>query len=236
MVESFVRFWPRSVHLEVYAEGFVPDQDAGFGWQDLAAAAPWLAPWIAAHDQPRHRGVMAGGRYNHRLDAIKFAHKVAALGAAARELDCEVLIWLDCDTLTHAPVTLEWLDRLLPATADIAWLDRPESYPECGFVMYRRPLGTLMIEQLVDLYASGDLFELPETHDSYALKHVVERAVGEVRVHSLTNMGVKYPGVHPWLQSELSTRMDHAKGLKRKAAGRSHPSERQIKDGNPYWR
>ena len=82
MAETFRRHWPVEVPLRLYAEG-IQDAWPVDHWVDLYQSAPWLAMFKQLYAQPQHRG-MVNGKYNYRQDAVKFAHKVAAIGAACR--------------------------------------------------------------------------------------------------------------------------------------------------------
>lgn len=234
MAETFVRYWPRDVILCVYCENFsIPsDPDGRLYVLDLEADAPWLCLFKALYRDPRYNGGPGGRDYRH--DAVRFAHKVAAIGAAAEDADCDVLIWMDADTVTHASVTREWLDSLFPESAVVAWLDRERTYPECSFLFLRMPEAQRIIRSLVKLYRTGGLFKLPEWHDSFAIQHVVQSA--QVRVHSLSGpQGRKHIG-HPFVSSPLAACMDHLKGETRKAYGRSLPQDLRVPRPEPYWR
>jgi hypothetical protein len=169
---------------------------------------------------------------------VKFAHKVAALTDAALEMSDGVLIWLDADIFTHADVTSDWLERLFPPPAYLAWLDRKSAHPECGFVMYRcsDPYHREFMEAFRRLYTSGEIFRLPETHDSFVLQHLVHVKVVTRKIAvpaSLSGDGRR--ASHVLANSPLSTRIDHMKG-QRKAIGRTPKNERYLlKDGHPYW-
>jgi hypothetical protein len=229
MATSFARYWPSSVPLRIYAEGFSA-QTQLFEVIDLDAAAPWLFSWKAQRTVSQ-RGVVQG-RYNYRLDAVKFVHKVAAIGAAAESADCDVLAWIDADTVTHARVTSEWLDSLLPSDAPMAWLDRAKKYPEAGFVLFRMPVCRHLIRSWVECYRSGDVFKLPETHDGFVLWHLVKAA--GITPHSLS--GEARSARHPFVVSDLGSRMDHCKGVLRKQRGRSLPPDLSPQRTEAYWR
>jgi hypothetical protein len=241
MVRSFLTYWSDEVALVLYAEGFAGDADSAFGGEDggvrfidLDEAAPWLAPWKAAYG-PYWYPKLAATDGDFRYDAIRFSHKIAAIGAAAERRDADVLIWLDADTVTHAPVTAEWLESLFPEPATVAWLDRPGVYCESGFLMFRMPAARGVIEQIVECYCSGMVFRLAQQHDAYVIQQVVDAAVrnGDIRVHSLS--GPNALRSHPWLHSPLAERMDHLKGA-RKLFGRTPKHERRVKDDVAYWR
>ena len=231
MAATFVRHWPREVRLTVYAEGFDGGAEEQFETIPLAAAAPWLAPWKVARS-PAQCGLTPTG-YAFRRDAVRFAHKIAAIGAAATELE-SVLIWLDADIVAHAPVTLDWLEALLPADADMGWLDRDHVYPECGFLMFRLPQAGKIIRQIVTAYQTGQIFKLREWHDSYVIETIVKAAetAGDLHVASLSGEGRAHH--HVLANSPLAERLDHLKG-KRKAIGRTPRHERCVAGGGAYW-
>jgi hypothetical protein len=173
------------------------------------------------------------GHRDYRRDAVRFSHKVAAIGAAAETAECDVLIWVDADVVTHAPVTVEWLDSMFPEPAELAWLDRDGAYPECGFLMFRMPAAAKLIRTVVRAYREGAIFSLPETHDSYVIQHYVRRL--GVKTHSLSGPeGRKHIG-HPWVSSRLAECLDHLKGETRKAAGKSLKSDLRVPRPEPYW-
>ena len=231
MTTTFCRHWPSAVPLRVYAEGFT-DIEQPVECIALEVAAPWLPIWKALYRDPQYNGGSNGRDYRH--DAVRFAHKTAAIGAAAENTDCDVLIWIDADVVTHAPVTVEWLEGLFPEPAVVAWLDRDNCYPECGFLMFRMPVARKVIREVVKAYRNGAIFKLPEWHDSYVIQHVVQKS--GVPVHSLSGPeGRKHRG-HPWCSSELASRMDHLKGEIRKAHGRSLKQDLKVPRPEEYWR
>lgn len=234
MAITFERFWPFEASLTVYAEGFSGDDTDRVRFLDLDQAAPWLAPWKSRRSQAEHG--LGGRLYDYRLDAVRFSHKVAAIGAAAETSQADVLLWLDADTITHAPVTPAWLERLFPQPADVAWLDRVYKYPECGVMMFRLPSARRLIRRIVTDYQSGAIFRLPQTHDSYVISQVVNRAVarGKIRVASLS--GDARSARHPCVAGPLGECLDHLKGTSRKERGKSFPHDLITPRSEPYWR
>lgn len=208
-VESFKQHWD-GIPLRQYTD------------EDLEAASGWLSEFKQRHrDRPTH---------NYRFDAIRFAHKVSAIEQAFHAGAADVLVWLDADCVTHAPVTADWLAALL-GNADFGYLRRARKYPECGFMLIRRnAAGAELVSTLVDLYRSDRLFELAEWHDSWAIDHV-RREIG-IRCASLS--GVAEDTGHPLVNGPLGACLDHLKG-KRKAEGRSRLSDLKHKRGEAYW-
>src|SRR5262249_15481656 len=112
MVESFVQLWPEEAKpLVIYAEDFTPPDMPGIEVRRLPA-------WLAVFKDKWGRVPPASGRrtgsYDYRFDAVKFSHKVAALTDLGLELSEGVMIVVDADTLTHEPVTTDWLAGLFP--------------------------------------------------------------------------------------------------------------------------
>lgn len=212
-VESFRQHW-KNIPLTTFSDA------------RLEADSDWLADFKAEN---AHRPTS-----NYRFDAVRFAHKVAALelGFAAGAADC--MIWMDADCITHSAVDRAWLGSLLGA-ADFGYLRRSRKYPECGFLMIRRnDAGDELVRQLAELYRTGNLFKLAEWHDSWAIEEIrwqMEKA-GQLRCVSLS--GDWESTGHPFVNGPLGSRMDHCKG-DRKAEGKSRQSDLKSKRTEEHW-
>jgi hypothetical protein len=242
MAQTYLEYWPAKVPLWIYAEGFDPSSEVPNACCiDLEKTVPW---------QPLFERLYRGQQYNggvdrrdYRRDAVRFSHKVATLGAATEILGAayvepyvsdDVLIWIDADVITHAPVTVDWLEGLFPEPATIAWVDRDRCYPECGFMMFRLPRAQKLIRRVVNAYRSGSIFQLPEWHDSYVIEHYVRSL--RVPTHSLSGPeGRRHMG-HPFINGPLAACLDHLKGETRRARGKSLPTDLMKPRSEPYWR
>lgn len=237
MLESVIAKWPlESLPIVVYAEDFEIDDLPAVEVRHLPA---WLAEFKARHaNVPAYNG-RRNGVYDYRFDAVKFSHKVAALTDFGLEIEPnDILIWLDADTFTHASVTNEWLASLFPGSSYIAWLDRANSHPECGFVMFRcsHPYHSNFMTAFRNLYTSGDLFKLRETHDSFALQHMVTAKVMNRKIPAPVSLSGDRNWHHPFVSGPLGACLDHCKGPSRKLTGKSHPRDLRKPRSEPYWR
>lgn len=213
-VESFRKFWSVDIPLAIYKDA------------QLEAQSPWLRPFKQRH---AHRPTE-----NYRFDAVRFAHKVAAIDLAFDRSDSDVLIWMDADCVTHAPVDGEWLSSLL-GDADFGYLRRARKYPECGFMMLRtNDAGSRLIDALVDLYVTDKLFELAEWHDSWAIEQVRDALEQKGTLSCVSLSGDAEDTGHPLINGPLGTRLDHCKG-KRKQLGRSKKSDLKKPRKEAYW-
>lgn len=229
MLDSLSKHWPPEVNVRVYSE-------------DVPGCIPmpaWLDAFKAKHGKNKDANGKGShgryvGQYNYRFDAVRFAHKTAAVIDSAEHSKADVLIWIDADTVTHSPVTMQFLRDLAPLTGDvISWLWRSKTYPECGFYMLnlRNPFTANLIEQWKLLYTTGNLFHLPEWHDSYVLKELVRSL--KCPWHSLS--GDASNTSHPFINGPLGAVMDHMKGT-RKHAGISRARDLITPRDEAYWK
>lgn len=231
MAQSFLAHWPASIPLTVYAEDFDPD----ISGIEVRRLPEWLQTFKeqnAAHNGQKPHW------YDYRFDAVKFAHKVAALTDYALGTTDGALVWMDADVVTHSKPTEEWLKSLFPQFAYLAWLDRANSHPECGFMMFRcsHPYHLNFMEAFRNLYTSGELFKLRETHDSFALYHLVTAKVAKGKIPppvSLSGEGKRTS--HPAINGPLGAVIDHCKGPDRKTHGRSPRRDLIRPRPEPYW-
>lgn len=169
-LDSFMRYWPRSVNLVVYGE---PDV-SGLMLQHLIKKSPFsgtisggrsvkyvdlaaidgCVEFLAQYDNPiargrerlpqhhwKERAVAAG--YNWRFDAWKFCRQGFIPWHAAHHCETDFLCWLDGDVVTHAHLHSEALiTDLLPAGKSIAYLGREPKHPDIAFQLYDLRPGT----------------------------------------------------------------------------------------------
>ena len=246
-VETFCRYWPREVALHAYSEDLNHRHLGDMLGRDLdrvCVCHDLRAPFFERHagnaraqGRERRPGQLwpqkaVNEGQNWRYDAFRFAHKVFAILAAARDQSAGRLFWVDADTVTFAPVPIDLLDRVLPKDVAICCFDRGTYPSECGFVGYNldHPEARRFIEDFADLYASDDVFDLPEWHDSYVFDWLRRR--DEIPAHAIPYA----PGQrrHPFVNSELGRYMDHLKGP-RKAMGKTPVSDLATHRDVPYW-
>lgn len=224
MMASVEVCWPEEVRLVAYSED-MPGFEPMPGWQ--ADFARRYGADKAATGRQRN------GSYNFRYDAVKFSYKTAAIIDAYERQDFDILVWLDADTVTHRRLPLSFLEDLMPAEFNLAWLDRANLYPECGFVIYRR---SQEIDGLIRLWKdwliSGELFKLREWHDSYVLQQAA--TVLGIRAHSLSGVAARGT-MHPFINSRLGEYMDHMKGP-RKITGHSRTNDLKVPRSEDYWK
>lgn len=223
MVQSWAQHWP--VPLTVWTEGF------GCNIPGINTSSLESIYWLAEFKRDYKHLPTA----NYRMDAVRFAHKTAAVIESALAFDCDYLIWVDADTITHTSVPPAFVESLLPTGREyIAWLDRVGNYPECGFYVLnmRHPAHRILMAGWNSLYQTGDLFRLAEWHDSYVLQQLVEQH----GLHTRSLSGKRGARTsHPFINGPLGAYMDHLKGP-RKQAGKSRRRDLKVHRAETYWR
>ena len=230
-VESFRRHWPIEVDLVIYAEDFEVQYDS------MGHLPAWHSQFKLRHIGNKRAHGIIDGRYDFRHDAVKFSHKVAAITDAAEKHDAGILIWMDADVFTHAKVTIDWLDQLAPVDY-MAWLDRTNCYPECGFLMFNcaHKAHRGIMRDFRNLYEHDELFSLKETHDSYVLEQLIKDHVTAGTIQQPKSLsGKARRWHHPFVSGPLGRCLDHAKG-RRKDAGRSSVRDLMQPRNEEHWR
>lgn len=233
-----------AITLRLYSEGFTPAPAViRDHWQvmDLNEQAAWLPDFKAWCDADPVRCGRFSGVYDMRQDARRFSHKVAAfthaaLGTARRAFD--LMIWCDADVIAHEAITMDWLHGLMRDVDYLAWLDRRDLYPECGFFIVRplHPAHDVVWREVLSLYTTRSLLQHHEWHDSYLIQQVMERAQrdGLLGIGSLS--GAKGARTsHPLVNGPLGERLDHLKGP-RKDMARTPDRDLRVPRGEAYWR
>lgn len=216
MYSSFHRNWPIDVELFFYPEGFSVGAYENVTILDFPQ---WFLEWkeshknnLDAHGLDKTKNRPKKRNYDYRRNCVRFAHKIAVLTDAALNYECDLLIWMDCDVITHHRVTVDWLRRLFPEKSReyMAWLWRTKTYPECGFLMFRgrHPRHVPFMETLLNVYRSNDVFNYGETHDSYIFQELARERFTPYNLAGPS--GSRHHSVFDF--SPLRQRLEHLKG------------------------
>jgi hypothetical protein len=103
-------------------------------------------------------------------------------------------------------------------------------------MMFRRPGGFVLVDSVVDAYRRGEIFSMPQTHDSFVIQEIATAAIarGELTVASLSGDARQFG--HPFCSGPLGACLDHLKGEMRKRRGRSFQADLGNGRTEPYWR
>jgi hypothetical protein len=220
-LETFEKYWPKEIGLNVYVEEPIPSDRArvvslfecgGVGEfieryknDPNATGRKRNALWKERHkDAP----------YNFRFDAVKFCRQCFIPRHTARYLpDGDILVWLDADVVTFSTIPNRLIEDLL-GDADISYLGRKNAHSEIGYWSVRLNSRTRsFLDAFAGIWENDDVFCLSEWHSAFVFDYVRKMTPG-LRENNLTPTG----SAHVWFQTRLGDYTDHCKG-NRKALG-----------------
>lgn len=217
---TFPKYMPSTVKIVAYLEE-VQDSIPGIEQrivQDIPGCR-WFLDKYRDDREANGRAVRSNWKqsakdrgYNFRFDAWKFCRQGFIPYAASLECATDYMAWFDADVVAHAPVPEGFIESLLPAGKDVAYLGRAPKYSEIGFQLYDiRTAGPAMLH-FSSLYTSENIFSLKEWHSAYAFDWAVRNS--GVRGHDLTPGG----SGNVWALSPLAKYTDHLKGKRKNHA------------------
>jgi hypothetical protein len=249
MIDTFCENWPKEIKLYVYAEKCNPkikdhsriiliDLDSvkeltefKNKWKDVPKANGDVT------DDPVRRLRKDAGK-GFKWDAVRFAHKVYAIFDCAKNIDSDVLFWMDADTVCHSPITLDIVEKFCPEDIDLGFLGREGKYTECGLysINLHRPIMQNFLKEFQRMYDDADhgIFTLAEWHDSFVFDVVRTKFRNQLKEYNWSHGIIKGEG-HPLINSEWGAYLDHLKG-DRKSLGRSLPKDLKVQRTESYWR
>lgn len=255
MIECFDKYWDKDVDLYVYYEESKPTHSSS---RVHYVSLNEVSPDIVAFKQKYKNDPVANGnigispngisrpekvsekwksKSSFLWDAVRFSHKVYAICHAARNVEADVLIWMDADIVTHDNMTLQFLSGYTPEDVYTCSLKRDGKYTECGFVSYnlRHPYNETFMSRWENLYNSGELFDMREWHDSYVYDQVRIQLENENKITSHSYSGEYSNTGHPFVNCELGNYMDHLKG-NRKDVGHSRQKDLRRERKEDHWK
>jgi hypothetical protein len=241
-LETFGRYWPKDIAMVAFMEPDMPPTGGlvGAGRTYLAEPidnVPGIADFIKAVE---HFPVMCGETpKGHHIFNDARSGRATFMHAYAVKRFGGKIFWLDSDIVTHAEVTHEFLDSLLPDDKFCAYLGRREVFSENGFIGFNaeHPLARKFMDSYLGLYTSGAVFLEPGWNDCCVfdrIREVVQRGFPEAFVNIGKDVPYNPDSQHVFINSVLGSVMDHLKGG-RKALGRSPLMDLAKPRLEPYW-
>lgn len=220
-LDTFARFWPASVALEVYTEEEVATPRGEIcslwgipGAREFADRHVNNAEVHGRVPKPNWKGSERDKGYSYKHDAYKFWKQILIPEAASRSMeDGDVLAWFDGDVVTHKPVPERFVETLL-GDADVVFLGREPRHSEIGFWAVRlNPATRHFLSAIANEYRSDAFLQLPEWHSAFVWDHVRRRA--GLKERDLTPRGHG----HVWPKTQLARYTSHLKGPRKGLGG-----------------
>ena len=226
-LDTFDRHWAASIELQVWTEEpYRMPRDACRDLWSIPGAREIHArygQWPDAQGRvptPKWKASAKAKGYNFRFDAYKFWKQILIPEAASRDMaDGDILIWLDADVVSLAPISEAWIENLI-GDADVCYLGRERSHSEIGFWAVQLTWQTRrFLTRIAEMYTTDAVFGLTEWHSAFVWDHVRREMTMKER-----NMTPRGNG-HVWHKSPLAAVSDHLKGA-RKGLARSPEARR----------
>lgn len=229
---SFRKFWPTSVRLVTYLDASISDDfDADFVLLNEADMPEWAYFYEGIKRFPLMCGQTPGG-YSIQYDA-RMARKTFIEADAVKQYGDKVF-WIDADVITHAPVSEDFLDQMLPDDKMSCYLGRDGwAYTESGFLGFNanHPACKDFMAGYVSMFTQGYIFTQKFWHDCMAYD-MARLACDPGWFHNLAAW-LPHGTMHPFVNSPLGAVMDHRKGPRK--SGRSGREDLVVQRTEPYW-
>lgn len=214
---SFDRHWPGDIELECWVEEmFIMPREAQRSLWDIPGALAFHnrhanSEAVRGEDrQPNWKAKEIAAGYSFRHDAYKFWKQILIpQGSAAGMADGDLLIWLDGDVETTAPISSKVIKRLI-GDADVCFLGREPKHSEIGFWCVRLNDKTrAFLARMAEIYTSDEFLSLPEWHSAF-IWDTARREFDMIEA----NLSPGGRG-HVWPKSPLAPYTRHDKGKRK---------------------
>ena len=226
MIETFIKYWPKDVHLYAYWQQQEPEIFAdNVHYVDLYEQNPHLQRFVFDNQIDEAKNGMIDGKYDFQRDGVKFSHKVFAQTHRIKHTTADVLLYLDADTYTHTTPNLKYIDSILPEDHLCTYFGRPRLYDETGFYMHnaKHYKAIVWADTLEKIYTEGELWTYPVQVDCYTM-YAGRQKIKEQKQLDLVEYHGGLGKKHPFVNSPLGEFLDHLKG-DRKELGHSRQSD-----------
>ena len=185
MLESVEEFWGEGIHLTAFYHDFdIQDYDYPKGKNITYRNLNDIEDLDTFREANKENDGTMGGKtkYNWRVDAIKFCHKVFGMTELAFEMAEKSaksgwLIWLDADTYTTKKISDKTFEPHLNPKAELVYMDRKKfDFAETSFMAFnlnfQPPLD--LLGDLRGYYMSGEITQYREWHDGFIICRLIK--------------------------------------------------------------
>ena len=155
-------------------------------------------------------------------DGVRFCYKVYSVIQSGININYDILIWVDADSVFYKPLTLDFIkNNLYKEDRMMTYLGRGEHYSECGFLLWNLKHKDTQdyFKEIKKMYDEDLIYKEKEQHDSYIWDLVRKKFEKEKNTINI-DIGDKKVG-HVQARSILGSLYDHTKGPERKQIGKS---------------
>jgi len=206
-VESAIKYIDKDIQLFFYTDNTKLTLPSNMTNQKLEESIPDLSEFKKrnAHKKPS----------NFMFDAVRFSHKSYCLYHAAKTKDVDILCWLDTDTEIITQITSQYIRSFLPQDKFVAYLGRPGTYTETGFLVFdmRHEYAQEYFDRFKEYYDTDKIYELSAQLDCHVFDAV---RVEMEKEHKIKNHNISPQGItKSHFDQALNGYIAHYKGAKK---------------------
>lgn len=205
-IETFLRYWPEEISLELWAENFTPDiQDTRLIIKDWNKINPRFNNFVSLIESKTSNPKILGRK--------KFWMKGHVVLTAMEECTSDVFIWLDSDVITHNYISINYLEKLIPS--DYLAVDVPaggkgkNKEAETGFfgLNMKHPLADKVLKYYRSCHTTDEILRVNRNLETAVWWNAVEkqRSKGVLINHLHTSKD----HLMPFMYTELAEYMRH---------------------------
>lgn len=180
-VGSLEKYFDSSIEITLYTDN-IKINSSKIKQLPLESSIPDLVKFKSRNKEKTYK--------NFLYDGVRFSHKSYAICHASENLNTDIMIWLDADTLVKKEITSEYLGNFLPKGFFTSYLGRPGTYTETGFIAFdlNHKHKTEFFNKFKNYYDSDDIYNLDaftdcHVYDSTRMQFEKE---GKIKSHNLT--------------------------------------------------
>lgn len=180
MIESWLKFWPKTHRLVVYTEDFeLTESDIRLTSIDLNSACPALVEF-----KKRSQAMIDNATDDREISrvqkTVKWSHKVFAIAHALNNAKTQRLIFLDGDTYTVSPIEHKIAEMLVDThllAVHFEMLPKHGLHFETGLLVFNNthPQMPLFRKIYTEGYETMDIYKMRKTWDTFWLVNLYQK-------------------------------------------------------------
>ena len=194
--------WPSDVELHVYTEDKLTPTVNGVTYHKFFKYAPKWREFLERHKDTKYVSPIRHGKSGikpYKEDLLKWGWKVFAQWAAAKNIDCDILIYLDSDVITFNKLPIDKILKYYNQDKFVAYTNREKNRrnidmrkskwlsTETGIMIYnmRHPYAQEFFDRYVDFYNSDRILTENECTDNYLLDVLIAEMEKEGKIANI---------------------------------------------------
>lgn len=188
-IESCRQYLSKDITLTLYVDNVKIVPDSNMEILSYDSYIPEMKFFKERHkDKPVHSFI---------YDGVKFAYKSYAMCHASKQNDCDILIWLDADTVLQSYIDSKYLLQFLKPNKFAGYIGR-KGAPETGFIIFdlSNPNANIFFDTFKRYYDTDEVYQLSEYHDAFVFKHLIDKFESEKLLEGINlieGQKVKHP-------------------------------------------